>query len=247
MKDKVAHFRFYEELNDYLPVEKRKISFEFRFKGNPGIKDPVESIGVPHTEVELIMVNGESVGFDYKLQNNDRVAVYPVFESFDVESIVKLRDEPLRQIRFVADVNLGRLARNLRLLGFDCLYQNDYTDADVVEIGVQQKRIILTRDRRLLFCRRITHGHLVLSDDPAIQTQKVIRRFQLENRIDPFHRCLDCNGCILRINKELIVEQLFAKTQRYYDEFYQCEACRKVYWKGPHLKNMLAKLKSVFL
>ena len=114
-----AEFRFYEELNDFLPPEQRKRTNLYRFSGHPGIKDPIEVFGVPHTEVDLIVVNGQSVGFDYQLQAGDRVAVYPVFETLDITSLVKLREKPLRNPRFVLDVNLGKLAKRMRLLGFD--------------------------------------------------------------------------------------------------------------------------------
>ena len=130
-----AEFRFYEELNDFLPPEQRKKTVPYRFDGHPGIKDPIEALGVPHVEVDLIVVNGASVGFDYQLRDGDRVAVYPVFEALDVSPAVKLRDAPLRQTAFVVDVNLGRLARLLRLLGFDALFSNAYGDDEIVAIA----------------------------------------------------------------------------------------------------------------
>lgn len=119
-----AVFRFYEELNDFLPPDQRKTAVTYRFTGRPGIKDAIEALGVPHTEVELIIVNGHSVRFDYRLRNGDRVAVYPMFESTDVTPLLRLREAPLRNSVFVLDVNLGKLARRLRMLGFDALYRN---------------------------------------------------------------------------------------------------------------------------
>ena len=130
-----AEFRFYEELNDFLKPEQRKQTVPYRFDGHPGIKDPIEALGVPHVEVDLIVVNGESVGFDYQLRDGDRVAVYPVFEALDIAPAVKLRDAPLRRTAFVVDVNLGRLARMLRLLGFDVLFSNAYGDDEIVAIA----------------------------------------------------------------------------------------------------------------
>ncbi|MDO9047434.1 MAG: Mut7-C RNAse domain-containing protein [Methylobacter sp.] len=146
-----AEFRFYEELNDFLPPEQRKRTMHYRFSGHPGIKDPIEVFGVPHTEVDLIVVNGQSVGFDYQLQAGDRVAVYPVFETLDISSLVRLREKPLRNPRFILDVNLGKLAKRMRLLGFDSLYRNDYRDADIVNIAVNERRIVLTRDRPFVY------------------------------------------------------------------------------------------------
>jgi hypothetical protein len=147
--DNSAEFRFYEELNDFLRPEQRKQTLTYRFNGNPGIKDPIEVFGVPHTEVDLIVVNGESVGFGYRLKDADRIAVYPVFEGFDISPIVRLREAPLRHTAFVVDVNLGKLARLLRLFGFDTLFANSFDDREIAAISVEQQRIILTRDRLL--------------------------------------------------------------------------------------------------
>ena len=132
-----AHFRFYEELNDFLRLQHQKQAVTYSFNGHPGIKDPIEALGVPHPEIELIIVNGRSVGFDYQLRDGDRVAVYPMFESFDVTPLVRLRDAPLRRTAFILDVNLGKLARRLRLCGLDAMYRNDYNDRDVVNIKRQ--------------------------------------------------------------------------------------------------------------
>ena len=102
-----AEFRFYEELNDFLPPEKRKRSFAYMFEGTPSIKDAIEAVGVPHTEIDIILVDGRSVGFDHRLRGGERVAVYPMFEAIDVSPLVRLRPQPLRITRFVVDVHLG--------------------------------------------------------------------------------------------------------------------------------------------
>ncbi len=233
-----AEFRFYEELNDFLPPEQRKRTIFRRFNGHPGIKDCIEAFGVPHTEVELIVVNGQSVGFDYQLQAGDRVAVYPVFESFDVAPLVRLREAPLRRIAFVLDVNLGKLARRLRLLGFDTLYSNRYRDAEVADIAAAENRIVLTRDRRLLHAKRITHGYWVRSVHPEEQTAEVIRRFALQGQIEPFKRCLVCNGLLKPVEKSAVLDRLEPKTRLYYEDFYLCEGCGKIYCEGSHLQKM---------
>ncbi len=233
-----AAFRFYEELNDFLPAQHKKQTIDYAFKGHPGIKDPIEVLGVPHTEVDLIVVNGESVGFDYQLQNGDRVAVYPVFESFDIQPIVKLRDSPLRKTAFIVDVNLGKLARLLRLLGFDALFDNTCHDPQIVAMSVASKRIILTRDRRLLYHKNVTHGYWVRSDHPEIQLREVIRRFDLSGSIRPFSRCAVCNGVIEKVAKEQVIDKLLPKTKKYYERFYQCRDCGKVYWQGSHIDDI---------
>lgn len=240
-----ASFRFYEELNDFLRPDQRKRTLAYRFRGRPGIKDPIEAFGVPHTEVELIVVHGESVGFDYQLRDGDRVAVYPVFESLDVSPLVCLREAPLRRIAFVVDVNLGRLARYLRMCGFDTVYRNDYDDRDVARISAREQRIALTRDRRLLHHKAITHGYWVRATEPAEQITEVIHRFDLDRRVAPFRRCLDCNGTVSPVDKASIIDQLEPLTKRYYDAFHQCRDCGKIYWRGSHYDHMLKRFEAV--
>jgi len=180
-----ATFRFYEELNDFLPPPWCKQDITYRFRDTPAIRDPIEALGVPPTEVELVMVNGESAGFDYRLRDGDRVAVYPVFEALDVTPLLRLRPRPLRRLRFVAGANLGTLARELRSLGFDTLDRSDCPDVEIARISTSEHRIVLTRDRRLLHARRISHGYQVRSGDPGGQLLEVIRRFDLEGAIRP--------------------------------------------------------------
>lgn len=242
---RTAEFRFYEELNDFLPRERRRLAFDYQFKGNPGIKDAIEALGVPHTQVDLIVVDGQSRGFDYQLQDGDRVAVYPAFESIDISPIVRLREAPLRKTAFVLDVHLGKLARLLRLLGFDVLYRTNLTDPEIVDICLCQHRIILTRDRCLLYDKRITHGHFVRAIRPLLQAREVVARFQLENSLQPFSRCLLCNGEIEPVAKALVEEQLQPKAARYYQEFFRCKTCRKVYWKGSHFRHLVQQLKTI--
>lgn len=234
----LAEFRFYEELNDFLPAPRRKQTLRYGFNGHPGVKDPIEAFGVPHTEVDLIIVNSESVGFDYPLQDGDRVAVYPVFESFDISPLVRLRARPLRQTAFIADVNLGKLARRLRMLGFDVLYHNRYRDDEIATIAAEEHRIVLTRDRRLLFIKRITHGYWVRSVQPHEQVQEVLSRFDLSRQIKPFRRCIACNGLLQAVDKASVFHQLEPKTQLYYQHFYRCGDCGKVYWEGSHVADM---------
>ncbi len=240
-----AEFRFYEELNDFLKPEQRQQTVVYRFDGHPGIKDPIEAMGVPHVEVELIVVNGESVGFDYRLRDGDRVAVYPVFESLDVAPAVKLREKPLRKVAFVVDVNLGRLARLLRLLGFDALFSNAYADDEIVAISEAQGRIVLTRDRRLLHAKAVTHGYWVRSVWPRRQVDEVVRRFDLAGLIRPFSRCADCNGRIEPVAKDAVADRLEPKTKKFFEKFYRCPDCGKIYWEGSHVDRLRERLKGV--
>jgi uncharacterized protein with PIN domain len=233
-----ASFRFYAELNDFLPVNQKHQSFDFIFQGNPSVKDSIEAIGVPHTEIDLILVNGQSVDFSYHLRDHDYISVYPVFESLDISPLVKLRAEPLRKIRFILDVHLGKLARKLRLLGFDTLYRNDYQDAEIIRLALKEKRIILTRDRGILKTGRVSHGFWIRSNQADSQIAEVLNRFQLYAQIKAFHRCTVCNGIVRRIDKETIRDRLLPRTVKYYDEFYRCTECDRIYWKGSHYRKM---------
>ncbi len=240
-----ATFRFYEELNDFLPKARRKIAFSHSFKGGPSIKHVIESLHVPHTEVDLIIVNRVSKGFDYALKDGDHVSVYPVFESFDISPIVKLRAEPLRKTAFILDVHLGKLVRLLRMMGFDCLYDPTLDDDEIIDLALSQHRIILTRDRLLLHRKRITHGYCIRSQRSINQAAEILIRFQLRGRVNPFTRCLSCNGILNRVDKEQIVSMLEPKTRLYFNRFAQCVNCRKIYWKGSHADGMNARLMDI--
>ncbi len=238
-----AAFRFYAELNDFLPAKREERDQVYLFDGKPSVKDAIEAQGVPHTEVDLILANGEPVSFGYHLRAGDRIAVYPVFETFDIDCLVRLRDRPKRVPRFVLDVHLGRLARWLRLTGFDASYRADLEDAQIAELAALENRVVLTRDVGLLQRKAITHGYWVRAVDPDAQIVEVLRRFQLEHWVRTFERCLECNGEIRRVDKAEVWERLEPNTRRCYDSFYQCANCRKVYWAGSHYAHMVAKLK----
>ncbi len=244
-KEFSADFRFYEELNDFLPLHRRKREHRYAFNGHPAIKDSIEAQGVPHTEVDLIVVNGQSVGFDYPLLPGDRVAVYPMFESLDISPIVRLREAPLRRTAFILDVHLGKLARILRMLGIDTLYRTDYDDPEIIRIALAEQRIILTRDRRMLHDRRITHARWLHSTHSESQAREVIKRFQLERAIRRFVRCPACNGLVESVEKEAILDRLEPLTKQYYSEFFQCPDCRKIYWKGSHYDRIVDKLDAI--
>jgi len=242
---KKAIIRFYEELNDFLAPEKRKVAFSHNFSGNPAIKDVIESLGVPHTEVDLILVNDQSVNFSYQLQAGDRVAVYPVFEAMDIKKVTKLREKPLRQPKFVLDVHLGKLAKYLRLLGFDSYYRNDLTDPELVSISVTQQRSLLTRDVGLLKHRVLTHGYWLRTTDPKQQIREVITKFDLVSLVASFSRCLECNGDIHKVAAETIYNQIPKKVRSYFYEFYQCQQCQRIYWKGSHYEKLYVLVQQI--
>jgi uncharacterized protein with PIN domain len=241
----LAWFRFYEELNDFLPREMKMQQVAYSFSGNPSVKDAIEAIGVPHVEVDLILVNGLSVPFSHKLRDEDSVSVYPVFEAFDITSVTRLRETPLRELKFIADVHLGRLARYLRLCGFDTCYSTDYTDSEIISISKSERRAILTRDRELLKNKRVTHGYWVRSQHPDIQIKEVIERFCLEKIIKPFTRCMECNDLLVSVAKSEIEDRILPKTMKYYDVFKLCPSCMKIYWEGSHYEHMMKFLADI--
>jgi uncharacterized protein len=236
---KNATFRFYEELNDFLPDSKRKISFDYEFDGAPSIKDSIEAIGVPHTEVDLVIANGVSETFLYHLRGGDFISVYPVFESLDISDLAHLRDAPLRQPKFIADVHLGKLAKYMRLLGFDTLYRNDYDDPEIIDISVKEKRAILTRDIGILKNGIVTHGYWVRSKIPLEQLKEILLRFDLVTAINPFSRCMECNGFVSAVDKKNIEHRLEPNTKQHYNEFHTCDSCGNIYWKGSHYEKMI--------
>lgn len=233
-RQRVATFRFYEELNDFLPPERRKVSFEHVFSGNPSVKDTIEAIGIPHTEIDLILVDGVSVGFGHRLAGGERVAVYPMFEGLDIAPAQRLRPRPLREPRFVLDVHLGTLARYLRLLGFDAVWRNDLEDGTIIDLAAADRRVILTRDRGILRHGSVTHGYWVRATDPVEQVEEVVRALDLGGSLRPYSRCMVCNGRVSAVDRFDAARDVPLQVFLVYRDFSRCDDCGKVYWSGSH-------------
>lgn len=233
-----AQFQFYGRLQPLLvrPDEEGKVSCAFN--QNPAVKDAVEALGIPHTEVDALAVNGACVSFDYHLQDTDQVAVYPHGWSQIPPDPVPLVPPPPEPPRFILDVHLGKLARRLRMLGFDCLYRNDYADAEIVEIACREQRIILTRDRGLLKRKKVVWGCLMDGDHYPEQLQELEVRYGLLAKLNPLGRCPICNGLLQAIEKEQIRDRLEPKTLLYYSEFRNCVDCGQIYWRGSHAEKV---------
>jgi uncharacterized protein with PIN domain len=182
----------------------------------------------------LILVDGHSVGFDRVLCGGERVAVYPMFERLDIAPLQHLRPRPLREPRFVLDNHLGKLARHLRMAGFDCLYRNNYRDSELITAAVAERRIILTRDKGLLKQRLVTHGYFVRATESEEQLREVVRAFQLEARLRPFSRCRECNGELHDVPKAQVLARLPQKVRDAYEQFQRCSGCARIYWEGTH-------------
>lgn len=235
--------RFYEELNDFIRADWRKRQIERQLGHRTTTKDLIESFGVPHTEVDLILANGVSVDFAHRVDDGDIISVYPVFESFDISEVTRLQERPLRDLRFIADCHLGKLAGKMRLLGFDVEYRNDIDDDELSAAVVNDKRVLLSRDRRLLMRKIIDRGYLVRSQNPDEQIAEVIKRFDLGRQLQPFTRCARCNGILERVEKAAVLHLLEPKTKLYFEDFFQCQSCHQVYWQGSHLSAIKELIK----
>jgi len=233
-----AVLRFYEELNDFLPAAKRKADIPVEVDRARSVKDAIESEGVPHTEVDLVVVDGRSVDFAHVLRGGERVAVYPVFEALDISPLVRLRPRPLRDPRFVADGHLGKLARHLRMAGFDTQWANDWDDDEIVRRSLADRRTILTRDKGMLRRREVERGYFVRNVESEAQLSEVVHGLQLESLVAPFTRCRECNVILEDVAKEAVAARLPQKVRDSYDRFRRCPGCDRVYWEGTHFARM---------
>jgi len=234
-----AYFRFYAELNDHLSRDEQQRTIEKTFYVPSAVKDMIESFGVPHTEVELIVANGKSVDFSYLVREGDHISVYPMFESVDITPELRVRAEPLREPKFVLDVHLGKLAAYLRMLGFDTFYRSCFADPELVRISSEQHRILLTRDRALLKHNAVTRGYWLRETDSKLQLSEIVRRFDLVYLIRPFTRCMACNGMLRQAIKNEVLHLLPPRIAELHDEYQRCSQCGRAYWKGSHYSRML--------
>jgi hypothetical protein len=221
-----AYFSFFGRLRDFLAKDHSDQIIAVGFRGRQSVKHLAESLGVPHPEIGQVQVNGHEGTLRAITQDHDQVEVHPVPNGCPVEP------------RFLLDNHLGRLAAYLRMLGFDCLYENDYEDDEMADILQQDERILLSRDRRLLMRKIVTHGYCLRSLDSREQLIEVVQRFDLTRRIVPFHRCVRCNHPLEPVSKEVVLDRLEPLTKQYFDEFQICPACQQIYWKGSHYDKM---------
>jgi uncharacterized protein len=222
-----VHFYFHGRLNYFLQQNQRGQSIAVEFKGRQTIKHLTESLGVPHPEIGRIQVNGREEAENFITQDQNQVEIYPVENGCLIEP------------RFMLDCHLGRLTAHLRMLGFDCLYENDFEDAEMAKLIEHDERILLTRDRRLLMRNAVKFGYCLRSLDPLDQLTEVMKRFELKQKIQPFHRCLRCNHLLEPVEKESLLDRLQALTKQYFNEFHICPNCGQIYWKGSHYEKML--------
>ncbi|MDH5393315.1 MAG: Mut7-C ubiquitin/RNAse domain-containing protein [Gammaproteobacteria bacterium] len=240
--NKQVKLRFYGSLNELLPAAKRDTEFTHIFTQQTAVKDLIESVGIPHTEIDLIIIDNHAVRFSHRVTDGEHIRIYPAAGSTTLAAAANhqphCQPAVLQTPAFVLDVHLGKLARKLRMLGFDSLYQNNYKDARLAQISATEKRILLSCDRQLLMRNQVRYGYFVRSRQPLQQVLEILSRYQLCDQLKPFSRCMDCNQPIVAVAKQTLEKQLQADTQKYYDEFFQCTHCQKIYWQGSHYLKM---------
>jgi hypothetical protein len=240
-----AAFRFYGDLNDFLPRHRRQRSFRSSVQEHSSVKDTLEAIGVPHPEIGLVLINGTSVGFEQRVPADSRVSVFPHFSRIDVTALSKLPPPAPDAVRFVLDVHLGKLATYLRLVGLDTWYSNTARDAELARLAGEERRILLSRDRGLLKRSVVTYGAIVRSEDPRRQLLEVLRRYRLFDALQPFSRCPRCNGPIEPVSKREVEHELPAGTRLSYTRFCRCRSCGRIYWRGAHEAGIRSLLEMI--
>ena len=240
-----ATFRFHDSLNFFLPRKRKHKTITHPFDWRGSIKDMIESLGVPHPEIELLLVNGQAVDFDYIVQSDDVIDVYPDFEAVEANGKVRLAPPYPGKPRFVLDTHLGRLAAYLRLLGFDTLYRNDYPDDELARVSHDEQRILLTRDTGLLKRSLVIYGYYVRNTDPKARLKEIIARYDLLEHAEPFRYCMKCNGRLEAVEKAEVLDELPPRTAQHFDDFYRCRACGQIYWKGSHYERLLRFIEDV--
>jgi uncharacterized protein with PIN domain len=237
-----ASFRFHWGLNYFLPPDRREKKFSCQYAQAATTKHMIEALGVPHTEVGRIVVNGTEIGFDRLLQENDEVEIYPVEEHLSFPASPASSISP---IRFIADAHLGGLARLLRMAGFDTLYDNHYDDSGIEAIALAENRVVLTRDLELLKRKQVKRGAYVRALKPDEQLQEVFSRFGLAHAMKPFSLCLHCNFPLHAVDKEAVLDRIPPMVRAHQHRFSTCDSCHRVFWEGTHWQHMRALLDSL--
>ena len=235
-----VHVRCYAELNDGLPLWRRFRDSSLALEREATVADLIAVLRIAEADVDLVLLNGTSAPLDAPVHDGDRLALYPVFESFDIGGTQRIRTRPLRAPRFVLDVHLGKLAAHLRMLGFDAAYRTDAKDEELIRESVAAQRILLSRDRALVVDPRLSRAFAIRSGDPTEQLAEVMERFQLRALLHPFTRCLRCNESLIPVARDEVVTLLPPRVRDSQTEFHRCPSCRRVYWPGTHQDRMRA-------
>ncbi|WP_245845003.1 Mut7-C RNAse domain-containing protein [Noviherbaspirillum humi] len=234
-----AAFRFHAELNNFLAPRHRARRFSHPVSQDATLKHMIEALGVPHTEVGSVLLDSVEAPLSRRLQGGESIDVHP-HADLPPEKFCAGDEAPVP--RFIADAHLGQLAKQMRMLGFDVLYRNDFSDAEVASLAEQEERVVLTRDRDLLIRKQIERGcylHPVAGNEQLLQ---VIRRFGLPHGSRALTRCLNCNGLLRRVAKEAVADRVPTYSWRAYSHFFECDECEQVYWEGSHVVRMRQRI-----
>lgn len=242
-----AAIRFHGDLAGLIGPGKRAKASAYPVDRRASIKDVIEALGVPHTEVYGLIVDGAEVDFNHILEEGQSVDVRPAKPPVDVTRPTLLRPTPLPSPRFVVDVNVGRLANLLRILGLDAAFGNAWDDTAIADMAETEGRIVLSRDRELLKRSKVVYGRLVRACDPEEQLMEVLTLFGLRGPFARFSRCLRCNVPLQPVVKADILDRLLPKTRKYYDTFSMCPACKRIYWAGSHYDKLAERLRGLGL
>ncbi len=241
-----ARLVFFGSLRELLtPPHREHGVVDYAVRRRASVKDVIEALGPPHTEVGRILVNGEEAGFDHIIEPRQGVEIHPVSAPFDVFSATRLRPDPLATLTFLVDANVGRLATLLRLLGFDAAFDRRWDDAELAAMAETEGRVLLSKDHRLLKRRQIVYGRLIRSAMPWDQLAEALHFFGLTPPYAPFSRCLRCNVVLEPTDKARVLDRLLPLTRRYYENFHICPCCGRIYWRGSHHAAMLARVEEL--
>jgi uncharacterized protein len=243
-----ARFRFHGELNEFLARPQRGCTFACACPDGSSAKHMIEALGVPHTEVALVVRNGRAAGFDAQLEANDVIEAYPVRHvPEDMTAGALLLRPPLRgdDLRFIADAHLGALAQLLRLAGFDTRYDNNFADEEIERLADAEARIVLTRDRELLKRRTLLRGCYVRALEPDEQFREVAARLELAPHVRAFRLCLMCNAPLRAASTDELDGRVPDGVRERHARFVTCDVCRRVFWEGSHWKRMREHIDSL--
>lgn len=238
-------FHFHEAFFIFLNRINKKLKIVYGLDRRASIKDIIESLGVPHTEVGKILLGNQEIGFNFIPEESVDLSIFPITPPFDVLNASLLRPEPLDKISFIVDINVGKLAPLLRVLGMDAKYSDGLTDNEISLVAEQERRIVLSRDTHLLKRKQIIFGRMIRSIYPYDQLEETISFFGIKGPFKMFSLCLRCNRELFQVNKEDILHRLEPKTKKYFNSFKMCPECNRIYWRGSHHENIKRRLKDV--
>lgn len=233
-----VYLKFHNDFQMLLPKIQTGKVVKYALKRRASLKDIIESLGVPHTEVAQILLKNSELGFDFIPVGGEEIKIQPFSDEMSVFSSTLLRPQPIFTLKFMVDINVQKIARNLRIIGLDTTMVPDMRLVEIGKVATSQQRILITRNRELLKCNTVLHGHLLRSENHVIQLEEVVKRYRLKPHIKPFTRCITCNGDLKSISKQAIYDRLEPLTRKYFNSFKMCSDCGKIYWQGSHHDHM---------